>query len=164
MAKLNINGRIRDVEVEADTPLLWCPEQVVLTGTKYGCGVARAGVLGAHHRRGHAPAPLRSARGSYRSHRHHRGALAVELAPRPGGVGGARCPQWLLPIGTDHGAPSAAAQKTNTTETHRRVDVQHCADADLSAHSCRRAHGGGMRVAGARHADSAESRVARRPL
>src|SRR5260370_17854801 len=40
MAKLNINGSIRDVEVEADTPLLWViREQVGLTGTKYGCGV-----------------------------------------------------------------------------------------------------------------------------
>ena len=37
MAKLNINGNIRDVEVEADTPLLWViREQVGLTGTKYG--------------------------------------------------------------------------------------------------------------------------------
>ena len=43
MAKLNINGSIRDVEVEADTPLLWViREQVGLTGTKYGCGVANA--------------------------------------------------------------------------------------------------------------------------
>ena len=44
MAKLNINGRVRDVEVEADTPLLWViREQVGLTGTKYGCGVAQCG-------------------------------------------------------------------------------------------------------------------------
>jgi isoquinoline 1-oxidoreductase subunit alpha len=45
MAKLNINGSIRDVEVEADTPLLWViREQVGLTGTKYGCGVAQCRV------------------------------------------------------------------------------------------------------------------------
>ena len=44
MAKLNINGMVRDVEVEADTPLLWViREQVGLTGTKYGCGVAQCG-------------------------------------------------------------------------------------------------------------------------
>src|SRR5919197_1818466 len=44
MAKLNINGTIRDVEVEPDTPLLWViREQVGLTGTKYGCGVAPCG-------------------------------------------------------------------------------------------------------------------------
>ena len=49
MAKLNINGKIRDVEVEADTPLLWViREQVGLTGTKYGCGVAQCGACSVH--------------------------------------------------------------------------------------------------------------------
>ena len=44
MAKLNINGKIRDVEVEVETPLLWViREQVGLTGTKYGCGIAQCG-------------------------------------------------------------------------------------------------------------------------
>ena len=44
MAKLNINGKVRDVQVEADTPLLWViRENVGLTGTKYGCGVAQCG-------------------------------------------------------------------------------------------------------------------------
>src|SRR6266571_3893092 len=44
MAKLNINGKVRDVQVEAQTPLLWViREQVGLTGTKYGCGVAQCG-------------------------------------------------------------------------------------------------------------------------
>ena len=49
MAKLNINGKVRDVEVEADTPLLWViREQVGLTGTKYGCGVAQCGACSVH--------------------------------------------------------------------------------------------------------------------
>ena len=49
MAKLNINGRMRDVQVEADTPLLWViREQVGLTGTKYGCGVAQCGACSVH--------------------------------------------------------------------------------------------------------------------
>ena len=49
MAKLNINGGIRDVQVEADTPLLWViREQVGLTGTKYGCGVAQCGACSVH--------------------------------------------------------------------------------------------------------------------
>ena len=44
MAKLDINGRLRVVEVEADTPLLWVlREQLGLTGTKYGCGVGSCG-------------------------------------------------------------------------------------------------------------------------
>ena len=49
MAKLNINGRTRDVQVEPDTPLLWViREQVGLTGTKYGCGVAQCGACSVH--------------------------------------------------------------------------------------------------------------------
>src|SRR5262249_17468886 len=49
MARLNINGRTRDVQVEADTPLLWViREQVGLTGTKYGCGVAQCGACSVH--------------------------------------------------------------------------------------------------------------------
>ena len=49
MAKLNINGTMRDVEVEADTPLLWViREQVGLTGTKYGCGIAQCGACSVH--------------------------------------------------------------------------------------------------------------------
>ena len=44
MAKLNINGRQRELAVEDDTPLLWVlREQAGLTGTKYGCGVAQCG-------------------------------------------------------------------------------------------------------------------------
>src|ERR671927_1695917 len=49
MAKLNINGKVRDVKVEDDTPLLWViREQVGLTGTKYGCGVAQCGACSVH--------------------------------------------------------------------------------------------------------------------
>ena len=49
MATLTINGRKRDVEVEADTPLLWViREQLGLTGTKYGCGVAQCGACSVH--------------------------------------------------------------------------------------------------------------------
>jgi isoquinoline 1-oxidoreductase alpha subunit len=49
MAKLNINGKVHDVQVEADTPLLWAiREQVGLTGTKYGCGIAQCGACSLH--------------------------------------------------------------------------------------------------------------------
>jgi isoquinoline 1-oxidoreductase alpha subunit len=44
MATLNVNGRTHDVQVEDDTPLLWVlREQLGLTGTKYGCGIAQCG-------------------------------------------------------------------------------------------------------------------------
>ena len=49
MAKLNINGRVHDVHVEPETPLLWViREQVGLTGTKYGCGIAQCGACTVH--------------------------------------------------------------------------------------------------------------------
>ena len=49
MAVLNINGKLHDVQVEPDTPLLWViREQVGLTGTKYGCGVAQCGACSVH--------------------------------------------------------------------------------------------------------------------
>ena len=44
MPQLNVNGSVREFEAEADTPLLWVlREQLGLTGTKYGCGVAQCG-------------------------------------------------------------------------------------------------------------------------
>ena len=44
MAKLNVNGKVREFDAEADTPLLWVlREQLELTGTKYGCGIAQCG-------------------------------------------------------------------------------------------------------------------------
>jgi len=49
MAKLNINGRQRELAVEDETPLLWVlREQAGLTGTKYGCGVAQCGACSVH--------------------------------------------------------------------------------------------------------------------
>jgi isoquinoline 1-oxidoreductase alpha subunit len=49
MARLTINGTVRDVEVDPETPLLWViREQVGLTGTKYGCGVAQCGACTVH--------------------------------------------------------------------------------------------------------------------
>ena len=49
MARLNINGKVHELQVEDDTPLLWViREQVGLTGTKYGCGVAQCGACSVH--------------------------------------------------------------------------------------------------------------------
>ena len=49
MATLNVNGRAYTFEAEPDTPLLWVlREQIGLTGTKYGCGVAQCGACTVH--------------------------------------------------------------------------------------------------------------------
>ena len=49
MAKLNVNGKSYEVDAEPDTPLLWViREQLGLTGTKYGCGIAQCGACTVH--------------------------------------------------------------------------------------------------------------------
>jgi isoquinoline 1-oxidoreductase alpha subunit len=49
MPQLTINGTIRDIDVDPETPLLWVlREQAGLTGTKYGCGVAQCGSCTVH--------------------------------------------------------------------------------------------------------------------
>ena len=49
MAALSINGKTHQVDVAPNTPLLWViREQVGLTGTKYGCGVAQCGACTVH--------------------------------------------------------------------------------------------------------------------
>lgn len=42
--ELNINGIQHHVDVEPDTPLLWAlRDDLAMTGTKYGCGLAQCG-------------------------------------------------------------------------------------------------------------------------
>ncbi len=49
MATLNINGKQVTVDVDGNTPLLWViREQLGLTGTKYGCGIAQCGSCTVH--------------------------------------------------------------------------------------------------------------------
>ena len=44
-----INGKAVSVEAEPDTPLLWVVrEQLKLTGTKFGCGIAQCGACTVH--------------------------------------------------------------------------------------------------------------------
>ena len=49
MIRLTVNGKAQNVDVDANTPLLWAlREQLGLTGTKYGCGVAQCGACTVH--------------------------------------------------------------------------------------------------------------------
>jgi isoquinoline 1-oxidoreductase alpha subunit len=49
MTLLNVNGANREFLAEDDTPLLWVlREQLGLTGTKYGCGIAQCGACTVH--------------------------------------------------------------------------------------------------------------------
>lgn len=47
--RVTVNGTDHDLEVEGDTPLLWVlRDQLGLTGTKYGCGIAQCGACTVH--------------------------------------------------------------------------------------------------------------------
>ena len=49
MTKLNINGKQHDIDLPADTPLLWVlRDELGLTGTKFGCGMALCGACTVH--------------------------------------------------------------------------------------------------------------------
>ena len=49
MKKIKVNGRQIQVETEESTPLLWViREELGLTGTKYGCGIAQCGACTIH--------------------------------------------------------------------------------------------------------------------
>jgi isoquinoline 1-oxidoreductase subunit alpha len=49
VTKLNINGKQYDIDLPADTPLLWVlRDEVGLTGTKFGCGMALCGACTVH--------------------------------------------------------------------------------------------------------------------
>jgi|TARA_R110000868_G_scaffold347844_2_gene608786 isoquinoline 1-oxidoreductase alpha subunit len=49
MIELKVNDQIQQVDVEADTPLLWViREQLNLVGTKFGCGMAQCGACTVH--------------------------------------------------------------------------------------------------------------------
>jgi isoquinoline 1-oxidoreductase alpha subunit len=49
MVTLNVNGQSKNVDAESDTPLLWVlRENLQLTGTKFGCGMALCGACTVH--------------------------------------------------------------------------------------------------------------------
>ena len=76
MAKLNVNGKVQDYQADDGTPLLWVlREQLGLTGTKYGCGIAQCGSCTvlidggsrhAHSRPARRPGATRPAVGGWR--------------------------------------------------------------------------------------------------
>ncbi len=49
MTKLEINGKPHDIDLPADTPLLWVlRDELGMTGTKFGCGMALCGACTVH--------------------------------------------------------------------------------------------------------------------
>ncbi|MBX9774224.1 MAG: (2Fe-2S)-binding protein [Xanthobacteraceae bacterium] len=49
MARLTVNGHVRHVDDDPDTPLLWVLRDTLgMAGTKYGCGIAQCGACTVH--------------------------------------------------------------------------------------------------------------------
>ncbi|WP_208647566.1 (2Fe-2S)-binding protein [Cupriavidus lacunae] len=49
MIKLTVNGKMRQVDVVPDMPLLWVlRDELGITGPKYGCGIAQCGACTVH--------------------------------------------------------------------------------------------------------------------
>ena len=49
MAKLTVNGVVRELDADPDMPLLWAiRDRLDMTGTKYGCGIAQCGACTVH--------------------------------------------------------------------------------------------------------------------
>jgi isoquinoline 1-oxidoreductase subunit alpha len=49
MISLTINGKAYSLDVEAETPLLWIiRDELGMTGTKFGCGIAQCGACTVH--------------------------------------------------------------------------------------------------------------------
>ena len=119
---LNINGKTYAVEAAPETPLLWVlRDELKLTGTKYGCGIAQCGACTVHLNGAADPllpdadrAPRR------REDHHHRGP--GRAAPGAGGLGQARrAAVRLLPVGPDHvGGGPAGANAEADRRRHRR--------------------------------------------
>ena len=82
MANLTINGKTINVDVEDDTPLLWAiRENVGLTGTKYGCGIAQCGACTVHiDGVAMRSCVMRGQRSRRQEDHHHRGPAAANGA------------------------------------------------------------------------------------
>ena len=140
MAKLNINGKVHDVQVEDDTPLLWViREQVGLTGTKYGCGVAQCGACSVHIN-GEVRPLVRLTRSSSVKPTDRivtiEGLSPTSSHPVQRAWAAARCAAMrLLPVGPDHGGSGAARQEPKPERRgDRRSDDQHLPLRNVSAH------------------------------
>ena len=140
MAKLNINGKVRDVAVEPDTPLA-VGDTRERRSHRHQVRLRRRAmrrVLGARQRQRRALVLHAGQRDqAHRPHRDHRGTFADELASGAAGMARARRPAMrLLPVGADHGRGGAAREDSRPERCgHRLGDDQHLPLRHLPAHS-----------------------------
>jgi isoquinoline 1-oxidoreductase subunit alpha len=128
MIKLSLNGRDAQVDVAADTPLLWVLRDTLgLTGTKFGCGMALCGACTVHRDAFLCDTAQRS---RHAPHHHHRGTVRgcrPSRAARLDRAAGA--PVRLLPVRPDHVGGGTAAKTPAPSDA--RID------AAMSGNICR---------------------------
>jgi isoquinoline 1-oxidoreductase alpha subunit len=125
MLSLTVNGSPRQVTAAGDTPLLWVlREELGLTGTKYGCGVAACGVCTVHVNGEAVRAcslPLSEAAGK----------SVVTIEGLPGGAGHPLVKAWVAEEAPQCGycqpgqIMQAAALLAKTPKPDRRQIVEH---------------------------------------
>src|SRR5688500_11930918 len=139
MASLTINGKVFDVDVEPDTPLLWAiRENAGLTGTKYGCGIAQCGACTVHidgvaTRSCSMPV---SAVTEQQEDRHYRRAFAgCDASDSESLARTRRAAMRLLPVRADHGRGGAAAgEQEADRRSDQAGDDQHLSLRHLQSH------------------------------
>ena len=143
MITLNVNGRKFELDIEPETPLLWViRDEIGLTGTKYGCGIAQCGACTVHLD-GQA---VRSCSVQVGDVEDQKITTIEGLSRRQEASGAAgldrrgRAPMRLLPVRADHGGgrlPGLDAEpdrRRYRCRPHQYLPLRH-----LSAHPGRRA-------------------------
>ena len=123
MTTVTVNGRRYTVNLPDDTPLLWAlRDELGLTGTKYGCGMALCGACTVHV----DGQPARACMTPISAVSESKVTTIEAIGTRPGrprgagGVGGhGRAAVRLLPGRADHGGDRAAQAHARSRPTPR---------------------------------------------
>ena len=166
MARVSVNGRSHDIEVDPDTPLLWVLRDVIgLMGTKYGCGIGQCGACTVHI----DGTPIRSCSLPVRAIA-GKAITTIEGLPENGalhkvqtGLDRSRRPAMrLLPERHDHGGGGpAAAEKPKPTDAEIDAAITNICRCGTYQRDQRRDPRGGGRVS--RGQDAMSKLAAHRP-
>ena len=176
MTPVTINGRRYDIDLPADTPLLWAlRDELGLTGTKFGCGMALCGACTVHLD-GQA---VRSCMTPLSAVANKKVTTIEGLEADTGRQGGPdgldrgeRAAVRLLPVGPDHvgHGPLEAHPEAHRCRHRQRHGREHLPVRDLPPHSHRNQAGGGpagsevMIATPGRNADPERDRAAAPPV